>query len=117
VSDPATDRRRPRAGLPAWQRLGLGLGILSQFVPTSLIDEVLAETGAVQRRTRLLPARVVVLFVLALTLFADQGYRAVWRQLAGAVAGLGAVTPSSAALTKALYCANTRRMTRDLRLG
>jgi hypothetical protein len=74
---------------------------LSQFVPTSLIDEVLAETGAVQRRTRLLPARVVVLFVLALTLFADQGYRAVWRQLAGAVAGLGAATPSSAALAKA----------------
>jgi Insertion element 4 transposase N-terminal/Transposase DDE domain len=99
VSDPATDRRRSRAALPAWQRLGLG--ILSQFVPTSLIDEVLAETGAVQRRTRLLPARVVVLFVLALTLFADQGYRGVWRQLAGAVAGLGAVTPSSAALAKA----------------
>ncbi len=99
MSDPATDRVRPRAVLPAWRRLGLG--ILSQFVPTSLIDEVLAETGAVQRRTRLLPARVVVLFVLALTLFADQGYRAVWRQLAGAVAGLGAVTPSSAALTKA----------------
>jgi hypothetical protein len=99
VSDPATDRRRPRAGLPAWQRLGLG--ILSQFVPTSLIDQVLVETGAVQRRTRLLPARVVVLFVLALTLFPDQGYRAVWRQLAGAVAGLGAAAPSSAALTKA----------------
>jgi Insertion element 4 transposase N-terminal/Transposase DDE domain len=99
VSDPATDRRRARAALPAWQRLGLG--ILSQFVPSGLIDEVLAETGAVQRRTRRLPARVVVLFVLALTLFTDQGYRGVWRQLAGAVAGLGAVTPSSAALAKA----------------
>jgi hypothetical protein len=99
VSDPATDRRRSAATPPAWQRLSLG--ILSRFVPTSLIDQVLAETGAVQRRTRLLPARVVVLFVLALTLFPGEGYRAVWRQLAGAVAGLGAVTPSSAALTKA----------------
>jgi hypothetical protein len=28
---------------------------------------------------------VVVLFVLALTLFTDEGYRAVWRQLTGAV--------------------------------
>jgi hypothetical protein len=79
----------------------MSLGILSRFVPTGLIDQVLAETGAVQRRTRLLPARVVVLFVLGLTLFAEQGYRAVWRQLAAAVTGLGAVTPSSAALTTA----------------
>lgn len=99
MSDPATDRRRSRVAVPVWHRLGLG--ILSRFVPNALIDQVLAETGAVQRRRRLLPARVVVLFVLALTLFTDLGYRAVWRQLTGAVAGLGAVTPSSAALAKA----------------
>ena len=86
MSDPATGRVRAGAAMPAWQRLGLG--VLSGFVPVELIDEVLVDTGAVQQRVRLLPARVVVLFVLALTLFSGYGYRAVWRQLVNGVPGL-----------------------------
>lgn len=99
MSDPATGRVRAGVAMPAWQRLGLG--ILSGFVPVELIDEVLTETGAVQRRVRLLPARVVVLFVLALTLWSGYGYRAVWRQLVNGVPGLAGTAPSSAALTQA----------------
>lgn len=99
MSDPAMDRRRQGAGLPAWQRLGLGL--LSLYVPTTVIDDVLVQTGAVQQRIRLLPARVVVLFVLALTLWSSYGYQAVWRELAGSVPGLAGLTPCSAALTRA----------------
>ncbi|MGI5513786.1 transposase domain-containing protein [Streptomyces sp. CA-106131] len=39
--------------------------MLTQAFPQSLVDEVLAETGRVQQRNRLLPARLVVYFVLA----------------------------------------------------
>lgn len=85
--------------MPAWRRVGLG--VLAQYVPVALIDEVLAQVGAGSRRVRLLPARVVVLFVLALTLFSGYGYRSVWRQLAGGLGGLVTVTPTSSALTQA----------------
>jgi hypothetical protein len=44
-------------------------GVLAEHVPTSLVDQVLADTGRVQRRLRRLPARAVVWFVRALTLF------------------------------------------------
>jgi hypothetical protein len=99
VSDPATDRMRARGDVPAWQRIGLG--ILAEYVPAALIDEVLTQTGAGSRRIRLLPARVVVLFVLALTLWSGYGYRSVWRELASGVSGLASRTPSSSALTQA----------------
>ena len=45
------------------------LGELTQIAPFDLADAVLAETGAVQRRLRLLPSRVGLYFVLATCLF------------------------------------------------
>ena len=47
--------------------------MLAEHVPTAVIDEVLEATGRVQQRIRRLPARVTVLFILALTLFASLG--------------------------------------------
>jgi hypothetical protein len=78
----------------------IGLGVLAEYVPAALIDEVLVDTGRLQQRVRRLPARVTVLFILALTLFSGQGYRSVWRELAhnGADAD---VTPSSSGLAQA----------------
>ncbi|MET0419729.1 MAG: transposase domain-containing protein [Actinoplanes sp.] len=65
------------------------LGELTQQVPFEMIDAVLAETGAVQRRVRALPARVVVYLLLAGCLFAELGYRQVWqRLLAGLVCAI-----------------------------
>jgi hypothetical protein len=83
---------------PTWRQLGLG--VLAEHVPTTLVDEVLAATGRVQRRIRRLPARVTVLFVLALTLFANLGYRGVWRELAHS-GGAGGDPPSSSGLAQA----------------
>jgi hypothetical protein len=40
------------------------------------VDEVLAQTGRREQRTRLLPARMVVYYLLALALFADVAYLA-----------------------------------------
>ncbi|MFP5070872.1 IS4 family transposase [Pseudonocardia nantongensis] len=58
----------------------VSVGVLTRIVPRSVVDEVLAETGRVQKRTRSLPAHVVVYFVLALALFTD-GYEEVVRKL------------------------------------
>jgi hypothetical protein len=65
------------------------LGELTQIIDTALVDAVVEETGAVQKRLRLLPSRVVVFFVLGLALFPDCGYRLVWDKLN---ASLGVVT-------------------------
>jgi hypothetical protein len=59
----------------------IGLGVLTRLVHRDLVDEVLAETGKTERRRRLLPARVVVYFVLAMTLFFDDAYEEVMRKL------------------------------------
>jgi hypothetical protein len=49
--------------------------------PPELVDEVVAEAGRAERRHRLMPARVVVYYVLALALFADCSYEEAMRQL------------------------------------
>jgi hypothetical protein len=77
-----------------------GLGVLAGQIPADLVDQVLAETGRVQRRRRRLPFRVVVWFVLALTLFHAQGYRSVWRELAHSGAD-DAPAPSTPGLSQA----------------
>jgi transposase IS4-like protein len=82
-----------------WRRLGLG--VLGEYVPAALIDEVLAATGRVQQRIRRLPSRVTVLFILALTLFSGQGYRGVWRELAHSGGAGDRPPPSSSGLAQA----------------
>ncbi|MBB6474942.1 hypothetical protein BJ992_004373 [Sphaerisporangium rubeum] len=64
-----------------------------------LVDEVLVECRRGERRVRVLPARVVVFFVLAMTLFPERGYAGVWRALCCSVRGVG--VPSAAALRQA----------------
>lgn len=77
------------------------LGELTQVLDFELVDAVARETGAVQKRVRLLPTRVVIYFVLALALFEDCGYRQVWGKLAAGLGGLGLVWPSASGLTRA----------------
>jgi hypothetical protein len=77
------------------------LGELTQFAPFELVDDVLARTGAVQRRLRVLPSRVGVYFVLALGLFPHLGYLRVWGKLTAGLRGLDGLTvacPSEKAL-------------------
>ena len=61
----------------------IAIGVLTSTFPPALVDEVLAETGRVERRHRLLPARVVVYLTLAMCLWADEGYEEVARLLVG----------------------------------
>ena len=76
----------PRAG---WvkpqddQRLSdhVALGVLTSTFPPWLVDEVVEATGRTQQRSRLLPARLVVYYVMGLALFAQSSYEEVMRNL------------------------------------
>jgi hypothetical protein len=61
----------------------ISLGVLTRLFHRDLVDEVIAETGRREQRSRLLPAHVVFYFVLAMTLFAGDGYEEVMRRLVG----------------------------------
>ena len=61
----------------------ISVGVLTSTFPPVLVDEVLKATGRVEKRHRLLPARVVVYFTLAMCLWADEGYEEVARLLVG----------------------------------
>src|SRR6266702_3913053 len=76
--------RAPEPG----QRLSdhISLGVLTRVFPPELVDRVVAETGRKEVRHRLLPARVVVYYVLALALYSHAAYEEVLRCL---VEGLG----------------------------
>jgi hypothetical protein len=100
----------PRAGQvkSSGERLSdrVAIGVLTRAFPPSLVDDVLARTGRVQQRSRLLPARVVVYFVLAMCLFSGQGYEEVARLLTDGLRQRrrwrdGWSVPSTAAIWKA----------------
>ena len=71
------------------------VGELTRVVPFELVEAVLEETGARERRLRLLPSRVGIYFVLAMCLFPRPGYLGVWAKL---TAALGLASPSAKAL-------------------
>ena len=56
------------------QRLSdhISLGVLTRVFPPEVVDEILDQCGRLERRHRLLPARVVVYYVLGLALFSSQ---------------------------------------------
>ena len=80
------------------------IGELTRIVPFEMVDAVLAETGAQQRRVRDLPSRVVVYLLLAAALFADLGYGQVWARMIaglGGHGGLAVAVPTAGALAQA----------------
>lgn len=76
----------PRAG---WvkpetdQRLSdhISIGVLTRVFPPDVVDRVVKESGRTEQRQRLLPARVVVYYVLGLSLFSQCAYEEVMRML------------------------------------
>jgi hypothetical protein len=63
----------------------IGIGVLARVFPPELVDRVVDEAGVREQRTRTLPARVVVYYLLAMVLFFNSSYTEVWNKL---VAGL-----------------------------
>lgn len=96
MSDASTDRLADR----------IGLGVLTRVVPRDLVDEVLNATEKKEQRSRLLPARMVVYYVLALTLFYGDAYEEVLRKLVNGLQFLRGwrsdwTVPSTAAISRA----------------
>src|SRR6266498_1010630 len=85
----------------------VAIGALTQTYPPELVDQVLAQTGRRERRYRLLPARMVVYYLLAMCLFADIAYVEVLRLLVealrrpGRLVGAPARLPVKSALIQA----------------
>ena len=74
------------------------LGELTRYLPFELVDDVLESTRTVQRRMRVLPSRVGIYFVLAMTLFPGIGYLRVWGKMTAALEDLNLPRPSEKAL-------------------
>jgi hypothetical protein len=98
---------------PPGRRFGehVRLGVLTGEITPELVDEVVEHSGRTECRRRLLPARTVVYFVLALCLFSSSesagppGYRSVLRTLTEKLRHLPGLAvqrlPTSSALTRA----------------
>lgn len=67
-----------------WLPDRISIGVLTRAFPPELVDEVIDVTGTREQRRRLLPARLMVYFVLALWLFRGRncGYGQVMAKLA-----------------------------------
>jgi len=59
----------------------ISLGVLAEVASRDLIEDVLVETGRLEKRTRLLPAHVMVRFCQAMTLFWEDDYEEVMHKL------------------------------------
>ena len=84
----------------------ISLGVLSAAFSRDLIEEVLGVTGKREKRSRLLPAHVMVRYVIGLGLFFGQAYEEVMRQMTGTLQSLGSwdqgwKVPSTSAITQA----------------
>ena len=104
----------PRAG---WvkphtdQRLSdhISIGVLTRVFPPELVDRVVAEAGRTEQRQRLLPARVVVYYVLGLGLYGQSSYEEVMRMLVDGLSWQsGWRTPWSVPSKAALFKARAR---------
>ena len=101
----------PRAGQvkpPTDERLSdrIAIGLLTRAFPPEAVDAAVASVDRGEVRNRLLPARVVVYYVLAMCLFASQGYEEVMRLLVGGLEWMSRwrrawAVPSTAAIAKA----------------
>jgi hypothetical protein len=85
---------------------GIGIGVLTRIFHRDLVDDVLLRTRRMERRSRLLPARVMVYYVLALCLFFDDSYEEVMRKMVNGLRFLGTWAdewrvPTSGAISQA----------------
>lgn len=83
----------------------IGFGFLASFFPPVVVDGILAETGRLEQRSRLLPSRLVVYYVLAMAVYASEGYREIFRLLVEGVRSfdpsLPVTVPQKSAFSKA----------------
>jgi hypothetical protein len=84
----------------------IGLGVLSARFDRDLLEEVINRTGCREKRSRRLPAHVMIRYVIAMGLFFDESYDEVMRRLVGSLHRLGSwvddwQVPTASAITQA----------------
>lgn len=95
----------------------LAFAMLTRVFPPDVVDEVIAESGRVQHRTRMLPSRIVVYYVLGLALFSHSSYDEVIRLLIAGQSWSSGWSESWPVPTKAaLYKARQRLGPEPLRM-
>lgn len=84
----------------------IGIGVLTRVLDRDLVDEAIVAADRQEKRRRLLPARVVVYYVLALCLFFGDSYEEVMRKLTHGLRSVGSwrkewKIPTTGAISKA----------------
>lgn len=84
----------------------IGIGVLTRVLDRDLVDEAVVAADRQEKRRRLLPARVVVYYVLALCLFFGDSYEEVMRKLTHGLRSVGSwrkewKIPTTGAISKA----------------
>src|SRR6478609_5620900 len=84
----------------------VSVGVLTRVFPPGLVDEVIAEAGRTQVRSRSLPARVMAYFAIGMALYSDGSYEDVLSQLSDGLAWASGweqeyVLPSKSAIFQA----------------
>jgi Insertion element 4 transposase N-terminal/Transposase DDE domain len=59
----------------------VSVGVLTRVFPPDVVDEVIAQTGRTERRSRSLPARVMAYFAIGMALYSEGSYEDVLAQL------------------------------------
>jgi hypothetical protein len=93
-----------------------GLGLLTWVYRPGLVDRVVAACGRGEQRRRLLPARLVVYFVLALALFSPAPYLEVMRHLVEGLRGQGLLGEWHIPAKSSLFRARQRLGSEPLRV-
>lgn len=87
----------------------VAVGVLTTVFPPALVDGVVAAAGVGEQRVRVLPARLVVYYNLAMIVFFQSSYGQVWSKLVGGLewgrsfrlrVAVG-MSPSAAAISRA----------------
>src|ERR1700716_2898776 len=87
----------------------IGVGVLTAGFPPGLVDLAIDEWDAREERVRMLPARLMAYYAMALAVHFDSGYGEVWNKLPSGLSWAKryrqrvevGVAPSTAAMTKA----------------
>lgn len=88
----------------------IGLGVLSARFGRDLIEEVINHTGVREKRRRLLPAHVMIRYVIAMGLYAADSYEEVMRRLVGNLRKLGSWVDDWQVPTASAICQARKRL-------
>ena len=88
----------------------IGLGVLSARFGRDLLEEVVNRTGVREKRRRLLPAHVMIRYVVAMGLFFEESYEEVMRRLVGSLKKLGSWVDDWQVPTGSAICQARKRL-------